>query len=1061
MRRIAAAVLFVFSLVCCLTRPMLAQEGSATLTGFIQDSSKAVISGVKVTAIETNTNQRFEATTGKDGSYTIVSLPVGPYQVQIEKPGFKTILKDDLFLHTQDALEVNFQMAVGSTSETVMVNGATTNDSPAVSMTVTQDFVENMPLNGRSFQDLISLAPGTVSSASGNGLYSINGQRDDANNFTVDGVSANTSSGIAAPNSPISSYAGSAGALPAETALATTQSLASVDTMQEFQIQTSGYAAEFGRQPGGQFAISTRSGTNAFHGTAFDYLRNEAFDANSWFDDHSNPVIPKLKERQNDFGGTFGGPVTVPGIYKGKDRTFFFLSFEGLRLILPWSFTNLAVPTSTFRQQAAPAIQPFLDILPLPNGQPVTGNGVTPGVAAYYSAGISTPSNLNNWSAKLDQNLGAGTHLFARYAATRSSAGSLTEPSAFQNSFVSSNLFTIGLTKSLTRLLTDELRFNYTTDGGFSGITLASKGGAIPIASDLVVPSQLVGSLEAEYFVAISLAKYGVRCCSTLSNYTGPSRQQSFNVVDSLSWVHASHALKAGVDYRRLLPFASLGSYESYSSISSTGAITQGYLDNLYVTSQQPSELTFYNLSLYAQDHWKISPRLSVDYGLRWELNPGPGSQDGVLPLAVNEITSLSAMALEPRGTSLYKTRFDNFAPRFGFAYQLRSSQRLPTIIRGGVGMFYDTGQSQSASGGAEYPFYIQTSATDVPLPLSQAALVAPSLNTPLVPPYGYLNGIVDPNLRMPYTEQWNLSLDQGLGAKSTLTMSYVANSGHRLLALHQYYLSSINPNFTTVNIVDNQAASSYNALQVQGRGLVLSGVQVLASYTWAHAIDNESTDQEYLSIPLIRGNSDNDVRQVFNLASNWKTPEHPQLGTVFSAISRDWIWSTRFLAQSGMPSNISGNYYTDPANGGTYSIPALIVPGVNIYEHDAPGVPGSWRLNPAAFTSPSLDANGLPLELGPRNYIHGPNFWTLNTAIQRDFRVFERVRAVARVEAFNVFNHPNFQGIENSLLDGSLFGTLSAQQSAVGVQNGDTSQLNMYGTGNPRSLQLALKITF
>jgi hypothetical protein len=235
MRRIAAA-LFVFTLICSLARLAPAQEGSATLTGFIQDPGKAVIPGVKVTAIDTATNQRYEATTGNDGSYTIVSLPVGPYQMQIEKPGFKTILKDDLFLHTQDALEINFEMAVGSTSETVTVNGATSNDNPAVSLTVDREFVENMPLNGESFQDLIQLAPGTAdapksSNAAASGYYSVDGQRADSNNFTVDGVSAN----LGGIENWASSQGGAlAGSTPMQTAVGTTQGLASIDALQEF-----------------------------------------------------------------------------------------------------------------------------------------------------------------------------------------------------------------------------------------------------------------------------------------------------------------------------------------------------------------------------------------------------------------------------------------------------------------------------------------------------------------------------------------------------------------------------------------------------------------------------------------------------------------------------------------------------------------------------------------------------------------------------------------------------------------------------------------------------------
>src|SRR5208337_1572478 len=255
------------------------------------------------------------------------SLPPGNYRVEIEKPGFKKLVKPDVLLHVQDALEINFEMTLGPASETITVEGGAPlaeTESGTVSTVVDRKFVENLPLNGRSFQTLTMLTPGVVVTATAfddQGQFSVNGQRADANYFTVDGVSANFGVNGSAPLTQTAS-----GALPAPSALGGTNSLVSVDDMQEFRIQTSSFAPAFGRTPGGQISILTRSGTSAFHGTAFEYFRNDVLDANDWFSNFNH--IQKPEERQNDFGGVFGGPVI-------KDKTFFFFSYEGLRLRQP------------------------------------------------------------------------------------------------------------------------------------------------------------------------------------------------------------------------------------------------------------------------------------------------------------------------------------------------------------------------------------------------------------------------------------------------------------------------------------------------------------------------------------------------------------------------------------------------------------------------------------------------------------------------------------------------------------------------------------------------------
>src|SRR3984885_3340661 len=350
---------FIGALAVVLCSPILpAQSTNASITGRVTDPSRAVIVGTRVAAISAGTSFRYETATNGSGQYHLTNLLPGDYRIEIEKIGFKKLINPDVILHVQDALEIDFQMTLGSASETISVEARSplvNTESAPVSTVVDRTFVEDLPLNGRSFQTLIMLTPGVVVTATAfddQGQFSVNGQRADANYFTIDGVSANFGVTGYFPMGQTAS-----GALPALSASGGTNSLVSVDAMQEFRIQTSSFAPEFGRTPGGQISIVTRSGANAFHGTAFEYFRNNFLDANDWFNGYTNnPPLPKAEERQNDFGGVFGGPII-------KDTTFFFFSYEGLRLRQPET-QETVVPDDASRQQAPTAMQPFLNAYP-------------------------------------------------------------------------------------------------------------------------------------------------------------------------------------------------------------------------------------------------------------------------------------------------------------------------------------------------------------------------------------------------------------------------------------------------------------------------------------------------------------------------------------------------------------------------------------------------------------------------------------------------------------------------------------------------------------------------
>jgi len=398
--------------VLCLSMIGLGQTTNATIMGRVLDPSKAAVVGADVQATNVETGSTYKGATNGTGLFSIPGISPGNYRISVTKPGFRSIVKPDVVLHLQEVVALNFDLPVGSASEVVTVTAGApmVNTADAsVSTVIDQSYIANMPLNGRSFQDLILLTPGVTTQTpaalstnlTGNGLtgeFSVNGQRPESNYYTVDGVSANV--GTAALGLTLG--AGPSGSLPAATTLGTTQALVSVDDLQEFRVQSSTYSAEYGRNPGGQFAFDTKSGTNQWHGTAFEYLRNDMFDANDWFNGYQNIKEPAL--RQNDFGGTLGGPVRIPHLYNGKDKSFFFVSYEGLRLIQPQPATinyvpdlcmrgvdpatNCPIVNGVQRTPAPAALLPVILAFPVPNGPPPpTNDGL-----AQYLASWSNPS---------------------------------------------------------------------------------------------------------------------------------------------------------------------------------------------------------------------------------------------------------------------------------------------------------------------------------------------------------------------------------------------------------------------------------------------------------------------------------------------------------------------------------------------------------------------------------------------------------------------------------------------------------------------------------------------
>ena len=1047
----SALLAALFVLILVLPSPAHAQAETGSIRGSVTDPSGAVVPGATVRLIDTDRGLQTEVATGNSGFYTFATVRPGHFRMEVEKSGFKLVRLTRITVNIQDNVEQNFKLEVGAVSDSVTVeaDAVTVNTTDGtVSTVVDRHLIENLPLNGRSFQTLIMLTPGVVvtqTAAADQGQFSVNGQRADANYFTVDGVSANF--GVTG-FFPLGQTAG--GALPALSALGGTNSLVSVDAMQEFRVQTSSFAPEFGRTPGGQISIVTRSGTNAFHGTAFEYFRNDVLDANDWFSNFNH--LPKPEERQNDFGGVFGGPII-------KDKTFFFFSYEGLRLRQP-STQETVVPDSPSRTQAPASVQPYLNAFPVQNGAEL-GAGL-----AQFSASYSDPSSLNAYSIRVDHAINSNLSLFGRYNYSPSNSNVRNPYGVLSTTELLStavHTFTVGLTDSITPRISNEARANYSNDRVASRFTLDSFGGAVPVPDSTLFPSGLTSENGLYEFLIAGVGEWATGKFAT-------DEQRQVSLVDNLSWSRGSHALKFGVDYRWLSPFSSPLSYIQFAEFggvtSGPGGALSGTALFADVAALQNAALLTRNLSFYGQDKWRVSPRLTLTYGLRWEINPPlKGKNSENQPFTVTGLNNPATIALAPRGAPLYDTTYGNVAPRVGVAYQFGTSPNWSAILRGGFGSFYDQGYGSLGITSAFFPFNAAriiapsscpTGNTGICFPLSTQNASPPAFSTS--PP---VVTIVVPvsHLKLPRTYQWNVALEQSLGISQTLSLTYVGAIGRNLL--RTTFLTNPNPDFVNVEVTDNKATSDYHALQVKFQRSLSQRLQALASYTWAHSIDTASTDAfTYLNTPtsiakpsIDRGNSDFDIRHSFTAGATYSLPT-PGWNNIARAALGGWAVDSFIFARSAPPVDVIGGYTY--AVGTTLRYRPNVVPGVPLELYGSQ-YPGGKIFNEAAFTPAPAGQQG---DFG-RNVLRGFGAWQADVAFQRQFTLTEKLGLRFRGEFFNLFNHPNF-GPPIGDLTSSQFGhstqTLASSLGSGGANGGFNP---LYQIGGPRSIQLALKLQF
>jgi hypothetical protein len=1049
---------------------------TAQLSGIITDPAGKNVPGADIQVRNEGTGLIRTTMSTAEGDYTIPALPPGSYVVRVQKTGFKTLTREGLELQVEQRARLDLTIELGAVESQVSV----TADAPmmntadaSVSTVVNRQFVENIPLNGRSFQSLIALSPGVVitptSAGSENGQFSVAGQRPGSNYFTVDGVSAN----FAAANGIFDSQTANGG-IPAFSTVGSTASLVSIDALQEFRLETSTYAPEFGRENGAQVVLVTRSGANQLHGSAFDYLRNDVLDANDWFANSTG--LAKLRERQNDFGGVLGGPII-------KDKTFFFFSYEGLRVVQP--HLNIDdVPSVAARQSAPANIRPIVDAFPLPNG-PSTGDGLS-----QLAADAPNRSTLDAASLRIDHAIDSKLTLFGRFNHAPSSTIQATcgggPPSFVCTQTEKMDTATLGLTAILTPTITNDFRFNYSQARAGEVFSLDNSGGAIvPPGSALAAPWQDLATGWTVYDVAAG------RFVIWVNGLGANNQNHQVNITDSVAVVKGTHSMKFGVDLRRLTAVEGHPTTGTYYQWLTVPELVGGAPPDVMEVYQDPHDLhlRFYNFSGFAQDTWKASHRLTLTYGVRWDHNPPPVVTSGNPPYVLSEVTNLATATLLPRGTPLWHANWKNFAPRFGASYLLRPDAR-PTVLRVGFGQFYDLGTSASGSlddGQGFFPYSLVThlcSFGSGPACNSAVPYSGPQPPFAFTQPYAGVMRAFDPHLKLPSSLQWSIALEQSLSANQTFKVTYVGSAGRNLQ--RDNVISNPNAILSGLFLATNAGYSNYHALQLQFQRRLSHGLQALLSYTWSHSLDLNSADvaspwggssvgipSNLYNINQEYGNSDFDIRHTFSTALTYNIPTARLQNSFARILLRNWAVDSNTSARTGTAFNVTYQPDTPGAfagpTGAFYLRPDQIS-GQPVYVSDA-NAPGGKRLNVMAFTIPSVLGQGSE----GRNTLRGFPLLQIDLAARRQFNITERIHLQFRADGFNIINHSNFGNPLNNMgtcgLGGQCapvygWGTSQALlNQGMGAGAVGSNYANPFGSlyqiGGPRSFQLSMKLQF
>ncbi len=1023
-------------------------QDTSILFGQVVDPSGSAIPEAKLVLTDATHGLVRNASSGSDGIFVFDRVPAGTYKLEVEREGFSRLTMESVVIlsRNRQSLHIELQLAAIANSVTVSDTTEGVASDSGTGTSVDQDYLRHLPVNGRSIDTLMQTAPGVVSSA-GPGM-NVNGLRASMNYYTVDGVSLGSGMMMGGPmmggpGGPGAGGGGGGGVGPGAGGM-------SLDSLAELNVQTSTYAAEFGRTPGAQVAMVSRGGSNQFHGDVFSYNGRDNMNASDWFANRYG--LPRGDMSLNQYGGGLGGPVI-------KDRTYFYVNYERQNSTLPTT-TLVNVPSAATRASAPAVLKPYLAVYPVANGALLEDG------AAQFSGQFTSPIHGQSASLRLDHTFNPTMTGFLRYGWSKNDGTGrgedMTTPNVVHNMTGTQQSLVGALTQMIRPNVSNDLRVSFSAGSSTSNSWMDSFGGGSPLSASTVFPAGVTTANGAYSFSVMGVSGYSFS--PKLTNH-----QYSMNAVDGLSMLAGKHQYKMGVDVRISAARNQMMPYSQSVSFNGLGTTTDTYfwgalfslVPNFYNVSSSAGSTYPYvtNFSAYIQDTFKLLPRTTVTYGIRWDVNPAPMAWKGQKPFAISSVSSERVTQNEP----LFDTRWTDMAPRMGVSHQLRTKPGQETVIHAGFGAYHDTsvGSALMAFSGAPYVASYMETLPDFPL---SSDLIAPR-SLPARTPYGVVNA-AQRNLQSPLVYQFSIGVQRNFGRSQIANIKYAGSRGSRLL------ISDRTPTFSNyyqvLSKATNDASSQYNAMQVQYVRRLSTRLSTQVAYTWAKSID-DSSGEGMMGFATMsggrRGPSDFDIRHLLNWSGNFNlpAPKLPGVGLILRDWAIDWMATARtstpfdIMGTSQLTSN--GEDLTDIMESGrdrkTYqSMFSRVRPnyiGGHVWRRDI-SVPGGKRLNRDAFEMPDTYTQG---NLG-RNSLRGFGLAQLDLSIRRQINVAERYKLNLVGQAFNITNSPAFanpRSMESGDYNSANFGVATRILSS-GVAGYSHA-------GGPRSIQVSLRLQF
>jgi hypothetical protein len=1030
------------------------QSFTGRIVGLVTDSSNAAIPKVAVTVLNEGTGAQRRVITDATGTYVAAELSVGYYTVRFEAPALATTEHRGVKVDVGGETRSDAELAVQGLDQVVEVKSEAPvlqQDSSALVEVVDRRQIEELPLNGRDFRKLAFLVPGAAprSLRGSLGSFTVNGQREKSNIFLIDGVDN---------NDPFRNQAsfnqGGVGAAQA--------TLIPIDALAEFSIQSQG-SAEYGRNSGAVINTVLKSGTNELHGTLYEFLRNDKLNARNFFE--TLPGATKGPFKNSNYGGTFGGPLK-------HNRTFFFTSFEGERgrpsLSLAVNVPGAADIASARAANAAagraenPLGARILSLYPQAN---------IPGAKANYAYSLPNIIDSDNFLVKVDHHFNDRVNLSARYVFGDGNqtfplnSGQGSQLPSYQTAVPTRvQLGGLNLSQVLTGALIHETRVSFMRfaqvfsplDAAFDpagiGLITGAKGG---------LPTIVVGGFES---------------LGAPTNEPRGRVSQAYQVVDTLVWTRGSHTLKAGADYRRPL-------VRSYNDQFARGRLSFNNLADLLAGVAAPSGTSIArgatrrdtytnNLGTFIQDDWKITPRLTLNLGLRHEYT-GPLSEK--FDRISNFLPDAGLLRVGQGLDRLYQRDWNNLAPRAGFAFDPRGTGK--TVVRGAYGIYYDSPSQDfflvqsfpNGNVGTNPVPGLGTFTTNFtgPVPFGPGVNMFGDVSQP-VPPFTVFG--VDRHMRTPYVQSYNFNLEQTIVDGTVLQVGYVGSKGTKLFRLRDINqatpgpvetlqqrrpFNAAYPQFAGIYQLEASANAGYNALQVILRRRLSKGMTLFASHIWSHSIDDASNGicsctagvslpQNSFDTRAEKAASGFDQRQRFTVNMVYDLDVLTRMLNKWPRrLTAGWQLSGIYTLSGGLPITPFWNGASPSGSGESSNDRPNLVGNAN----DGPKRPDAW-FNTAAFVAAPAGTFGN----AGRNTVIGPRTNSADVSLVKSTRISERINLQFRSEFFNVFNHPNF-ALPNVTFNSSGFGTIASTP--------DVANVNPLGDGGPRLVQLALKLVF